>query len=64
MWRAYDDYGTLAYTFAESVAAMHPYYVMRAIGGMLFTTGAAVMLFNMVMTIRMANARQTQLAHA
>lgn len=64
MWRAYDDYGTLAYTFAESVAAMHPYYVMRAIGGILFTAGAAVMLYNMIMTIRMANARQTQLAHA
>lgn len=64
MWRAYDDYGTLAYTFAESVAAMHPYYVMRATGGILFTAGAAVMLYNMIMTIRMANARQTQLAHA
>ena len=33
MWRAYDEYGTLAYTFAESVAAMHPYYVMRAANG-------------------------------
>jgi len=32
MWRAYDEYGTLAYTFAESVSAMHPYYVMRAAG--------------------------------
>lgn len=64
MWRAYDEYGTLAYTFAESVAAMHPYYVMRATGGVLFTTGAAIMLYNMLMTIRMANARQTNLAHA
>lgn len=67
MWRAYDDYGTLAYTFAETVAAMHPYYAMRAIGGVLFTAGAIVMLYNMVMTIRMANARQqqeAQVAHA
>ncbi|MDG6778909.1 cytochrome-c oxidase, cbb3-type subunit I [Thiomicrorhabdus sp. zzn3] len=64
MWRAYDEYGTLAYTFAESVAAMHPYYAMRALGGLLFFSGAAVMLYNVVMTIRMANAKQTQQAEA
>ncbi|WP_044413785.1 cytochrome-c oxidase, cbb3-type subunit I [Thiomicrospira microaerophila] len=59
MWRAYDEYGMLAYTFAESVSAMHPYYVMRTIGGVLFTSGAVVMLYNIVMTLRMAKARQT-----
>jgi cytochrome c oxidase cbb3-type subunit 1 len=64
MWRAYDEYGTLAYTFAESVSAMHPYYAMRAVGGLLFTLGAAVMLYNMVMTIRTAGARQASVAHA
>jgi cytochrome c oxidase cbb3-type subunit 1 len=52
MWRAYDDYGTLAYTFVESVAAMHPYYVMRAVGGAIFWSGALIMLVNVVMTIR------------
>jgi len=64
MWRAYDEYGTLAYTFAESVSAMHPYYAMRAVGGVLFTLGAIIMLYNMVMTIRMAGARQSAVAHA
>jgi cytochrome c oxidase cbb3-type subunit 1 len=52
MWRAYDDYGTLAYTFAESVSAMHPYYVMRAFGGLIFFLGGVVMLFNVIMTVR------------
>jgi len=56
MWRDYDEFGTLTYTFAESVAAMHPYYVMRAVGGMIFWSGGAIMLYNMIMTIRMANA--------
>lgn len=51
MWRAYDEYGMLAYTFAESVAAMHPYYAIRAAGGVLFTAGAIVMLYNVIMTI-------------
>jgi cytochrome c oxidase cbb3-type subunit 1 len=51
MWRAYDEYGTLAYTFVESVDAMHPYYAMRAIGGMIFWSGAVIMLFNVLMTV-------------
>ncbi|MEN8178843.1 MAG: cytochrome-c oxidase, cbb3-type subunit I [Pseudomonadota bacterium] len=54
MWRAYDDYGTLAYTFAESVEAMHPYYAMRAVGGMIFVAGALLMLINILMTVRKA----------
>ena len=51
MWRAYDDYGTLAYTFAESVAEMHPYYAMRTVGGLLFWSGAVIMLYNVIMTL-------------
>ena len=57
MWRDYDAFGTLTYTFAESVAAMHPYYAMRAVGGMIYWVGGAVMLYNTIMTIRMATAR-------
>ncbi len=55
MWRDYDDFGTLTYTFAESVAAMHPYYAMRAVGGFLYMLGGVVMLYNVVMTIRQAS---------
>ncbi|MFW2373669.1 MAG: cytochrome-c oxidase, cbb3-type subunit I [Gammaproteobacteria bacterium] len=55
MWRDYDEFGTLTYTFAESVSAMHPYYAMRAIGGMIYWAGGAVMLYNVIMTIRQAS---------
>jgi cytochrome c oxidase cbb3-type subunit 1 len=55
MWRDYDEFGTLTYTFAESVAAMHPYYAMRAVGGLIFWGGAVVMLYNAIMTIRQAS---------
>ncbi|WP_190600452.1 cytochrome-c oxidase, cbb3-type subunit I [Candidatus Vesicomyidisocius sp. SY067_SCS001] len=58
MWRAYDEYGTLAYTFAESVSAMHPYYVMRATGGTLVLLGAIIMLINIVITIRRSGSGQ------
>jgi len=52
MWRDYDEFGTLTYTFAETVAAMHPYYVMRAVGGFIYFLGTVVMLYNVIMTIR------------
>jgi cytochrome c oxidase cbb3-type subunit 1 len=51
MWREYDDQGFLVYSFAETVQAMHPYYVMRAIGGLLYLAGALLMAFNITMTI-------------
>jgi cytochrome c oxidase cbb3-type subunit 1 len=52
MWRAFDEFGNLQYSFVESVAAMMPFYAMRAIGGMFFLTGTAMMALNMFMTIR------------
>jgi cytochrome c oxidase cbb3-type subunit 1 len=52
MWRAYDELGFLQYAFIESVEAMHPYYVIRAGGGVLFLIGALVMAYNLWRTIR------------
>ena len=52
MWRAYDDLGFLQYSFVESVAAMHPFYVIRALGGLLFLIGGLVMVYNFWRTIR------------
>jgi cytochrome c oxidase cbb3-type subunit 1 len=52
MWRAFDDFGNLQYSFVESVAAMHPFYVMRAIGGMFYLTGMVLMAYNVFMTVR------------
>ncbi|MBK5565551.1 MAG: cytochrome-c oxidase, cbb3-type subunit I, partial [Ensifer sp. SSB1] len=46
-----DDPGFLVYSFAESVAARRPYYVLRALGGALFLAGALLMAFNVTMTI-------------
>ncbi|MCX7672952.1 MAG: cytochrome-c oxidase, cbb3-type subunit I [Thiobacillaceae bacterium] len=52
MWRAFDEYGNLQYSFVESVAAMHPFYVMRTIGGAFFLSGMLIMAYNITMTIR------------
>ncbi|MFO7542642.1 MAG: cytochrome-c oxidase, cbb3-type subunit I [Thiobacillus sp.] len=61
MWRAFDDFGNLQYSFAESVAAMMPFYAMRAIGGMFFLTGAVLMTYNMFMTIRQGKRENAEL---
>jgi len=52
MWRAYDQLGFLEYAFAETVEAMHPFYVIRALGGILYLAGALVMAYNLWRTAR------------
>jgi cytochrome c oxidase cbb3-type subunit I len=47
MWRAYNELGFLEYSFVESVEAMHPYYIIRALGGTLFLLGAFIMAYNL-----------------
>jgi len=51
MWREYGGDGYLVYSFAEVVAAMHPYYLIRATGGLLYLIGAFFMVWNIWMTI-------------
>lgn len=52
MWRAYDNLGFLQYSFIETVAAMHPYYIIRATGGVLFVLGSLIMAYNFYRTIK------------
>jgi cytochrome c oxidase cbb3-type subunit 1 len=52
MWRAYNDYGFLEYSFVEVVQAMHPYYIIRAVGGALYLIGALIMAYNLWRTVR------------
>ena len=52
MWRSYDELGFLQFSFIETVEAMHPFYVIRALGGVLFLIGALIMAYNLIRTIR------------
>jgi cytochrome c oxidase cbb3-type subunit 1 len=47
MWRAYNEFGFLEYSFVETVEAMNPYYIIRALGGTLFLIGAIIMAYNL-----------------
>jgi cytochrome c oxidase cbb3-type subunit 1 len=51
MWRAVNTDGTLTYSFVESVQAMHPFYIIRFLGGLLFLAGAIVMAYNLWKTV-------------
>jgi cytochrome c oxidase cbb3-type subunit I len=51
MWRAVNADGTLTYSFVESVQAMHPFYVIRTLGGLIFLVGMLIMAYNVFKTI-------------
>jgi cytochrome c oxidase cbb3-type subunit 1 len=58
MWRAYDELGFLQYSFVETVEAMHPYYVIRALGGVLYLAGGLIMAFNLWKTVTEGEAAE------
>jgi cytochrome c oxidase cbb3-type subunit 1 len=47
MWRAVNDDGTLTYSFVESVEASFPGFVVRFLGGAIFTLGMLLMAYNL-----------------
>jgi cytochrome c oxidase cbb3-type subunit 1 len=51
MWREYGADGYLVYSFVETVAAMHPMYLMRAFGGLLYLSGFIIMIVNVWATL-------------
>jgi cytochrome c oxidase cbb3-type subunit 1 len=61
MWRAYNEFNFLEYSFVETVEAMHPYYIIRMVGGLLFLLGAILMAYNLWRTAR-GDVRQAEIA--
>jgi cytochrome c oxidase cbb3-type subunit 1 len=51
MWREYGADGFLVNSFAETVLALHPMYLLRAFGGLLYLAGAVVLVVNVWRTI-------------
>jgi len=57
MWREVDDQGFLVNSFADTVAAKFPMYVVRSLGGVLYLSGAVLMVYNLWMTVRAPQSR-------
>ncbi|WP_297813740.1 cytochrome-c oxidase, cbb3-type subunit I [uncultured Helicobacter sp.] len=51
MWRATDEFGSLAYSFIDTVTVLMPYFTIRAIGGILYFVGFIIFVYNIIMTI-------------
>ncbi|MFV2053947.1 cytochrome-c oxidase, cbb3-type subunit I [Aliiroseovarius sp. YM-037] len=57
MWREVDANGFLVNSFADTVDAKFPMYVVRGLGGVLFLTGALIMCYNLWMTVVRGEAK-------
>jgi cytochrome c oxidase cbb3-type subunit 1 len=62
MWRAFNDDGTLTYTFIETIAATKPYYIIRLLGGTLFLCGMFIMAWNTFKTMTQGTAPEFKAA--
>ncbi|WP_147124440.1 cytochrome-c oxidase, cbb3-type subunit I [Shimia ponticola] len=60
MWREVDAQGFLVNSFADTVTAKFPMYVVRGLGGVMYLTGALIMVWNMFMTIRGAQPARAE----
>ncbi|TBR38586.1 cytochrome-c oxidase, cbb3-type subunit I [Marinomonas agarivorans] len=61
MWRAFNNDGSLTYSFVESVDASVPGWGVRAIGGGLFLAGMILMAVNSYLTIRASKQQNAEL---
>ncbi|MCB1750047.1 MAG: cbb3-type cytochrome c oxidase subunit I, partial [Gammaproteobacteria bacterium] len=61
MWRAVNDDGTLTYSFIESVEAMHPFFIIRLLGGLLYFLGTVLMAYNLWRTCSGARPVQVEI---
>ncbi|WP_420005079.1 cytochrome-c oxidase, cbb3-type subunit I [Arenibacterium sp. LLYu02] len=64
MWREVDANGFLVWSFADTVGAKFPMYVMRGLGGVMYLSGALIMCYNLIMTVRRAPAKEASLSVA
>jgi cytochrome c oxidase cbb3-type subunit I/II len=51
MWKQFTVSGQLKYQFLETVTFMKPFYAIRGFGGLLYLTGALVMMYNLFKTV-------------
>lgn len=51
MWKQFTEEGQLKFTFLETVTNIVPMYITRSIGGLLYLTGAVMMVINLAKTI-------------
>jgi cytochrome c oxidase cbb3-type subunit 1 len=64
MWRAHDEFGNLAYSFIDTVTVLHPYYVIRGVGGLLYLVGFLMFAYNIYKTMSAREVEEHELQNA
>jgi cytochrome c oxidase cbb3-type subunit 1 len=64
MWREVDAQGFLVNSFADTVSAKFPMYLVRGVGGVLYLAGALIMVFNLWKTVNPGRATSANVAQA
>jgi cytochrome c oxidase cbb3-type subunit I/II len=64
MWKEFTPEGQLKWQFMDTVTKMAPFYAARAVGGMLFLTGAIMMVYNIVKTVKQGSFLSEEHAEA
>ncbi|MDF1874142.1 cytochrome-c oxidase, cbb3-type subunit I [Sulfurimonas sp. SAG-AH-194-I05] len=64
MWRAHDEFGNLAYSFIDTVTVLHPYFIIRAVGGTLYLIGFVMFIYNIYKTMSARQVEESELQNA
>ena len=65
MWKQFSPLGTLQYpNFLETTLQIIPMYMIRAAGGVLYLTGALIMVYNLIKTANQGSFENNEAAEA
>ncbi|HLO82511.1 MAG TPA: cytochrome-c oxidase, cbb3-type subunit II, partial [Chitinophagaceae bacterium] len=64
MWKEFTEAGQLKYQFLETVTQLQPFFALRAVGGILFLTGALIMVYNLFATVKKGSLLADEAAEA
>ncbi len=64
MWKDFNDDGTLANKFLETVTEIMPMYALRGLGGLLYLVGVIMMTYNIIKTVKMGSFLANEEAEA
>ncbi len=64
MWKQFTPEGQLKFDFMQTVTNIKPMYIARSIGGMLYLSGALIMVYNLYKTIALGKFIANEAAEA
>jgi cytochrome c oxidase cbb3-type subunit I/II len=64
MWKQFTEEGQLKFQFLETVTSILPMYISRSVGGLLYLTGAFIMVYNLYKTAKQGSFIANEAAEA